>query len=295
MKIGFCGLGVMGAPMVRKLLAAGHSVKVWNRSAHKIAPLAALGAQPVQTPALAADSVDVVLMCLYGAKAVEPVLFGADGVGHTSGLKWVADHSSIPPDATRAYAQRLEQATGAILIDAPVSGGIAGVEAGTLAIMAGGSEEGVVTVSKAMRAYAVRVTRMGPSGAGQATKLCNQAIVATTVVAIAEAIGLAQRNGIEVSKLAQALSGGWADSKPLQVFAPRMIEAPADSIGALSTMLKDVDAIAAFAQGSDAPTPVTSAVQQVLRAASAHGLGEAELSAVISIMVPDRRADYLRS
>lgn len=295
MKIGFCGLGLMGAPMVRKLLAAGHAVKVWNRSPQKIAPLAALGAEAVATPARAASDVDAVLLCLYDAEAVESVVFGAEGVVHAAGLKWLADHSSIPPEATRGYARRLEAACGAVWIDAPVSGGIAGVEAGTLAIMAGGPADRVAQAAQAMRAYAGRVTHMGTSGAGQATKLCNQAIVATTVVAIAEAIGLAQRNGIDVGKLAEALAGGWADSKPLQVFVPRMIEVQSESIGALSTMLKDVDTVAALAQKSDAPMPVTSSVQQVLRAASALGLGAAELSAVVSIMLPERRAAFART
>ncbi|MDM0027012.1 NAD(P)-dependent oxidoreductase [Variovorax saccharolyticus] len=295
MKIGFCGLGLMGAPMVRKLLAAGHAVKVWNRSAAKIAPLEALGAVAAATPALAASDVDAVLMCLYDADAVEAVVFGADGVVHAQGLKWLADHSSIPPETTRRLAQRLQQACGAAWVDAPVSGGVSGVEAGTLAIMAGGAAQCVADAAEAMRAYAGRVTHMGPSGAGQATKLCNQAIVATTVVAIAEAIGLAERNGIEVGKLAQALAGGWADSKPLQVFVPRMIDVQPESIGALSTMLKDVDTVAAVAQQSGAPMPVTSSVQQVLRAAAAMGLGAAELSSVISIMLPERRAAFART
>ncbi|MDM0017494.1 NAD(P)-dependent oxidoreductase [Variovorax saccharolyticus] len=295
MKIGFCGLGLMGAPMVRKLLAAGHAVKVWNRSPAKIAPLEALGAVAAATPALAASDVDAVLMCLYDADAVEAVVFGADGVVHAQGLKWLADHSSIPPETTRRLAQRLQQACGAAWVDAPVSGGVSGVEAGTLAIMAGGAAQSVADAAEAMRAYAGRVTHMGSSGAGQATKLCNQAIVATTVVAIAEAIGLAERNGIEVGKLAQALAGGWADSKPLQVFVPRMIDVQPESIGALSTMLKDVDTVAAVAQQSGAPMPVTSSVQQVLRAAAAMGLGAAELSSVISIMLPERRAAFART
>ena len=185
-------------------------------------------------------------------------------------------------------------ACGADWIDAPVSGGVAGVEAGTLAIMAGGAATHLAQASAAMRAYAGNVTHMGPSGAGQATKLCNQTIVATTVVAIAEALGFAERNGIDVDKLASALAGGWADSKPLQVFAPRMIRAQAQSIGALSTMLKDVDTVVAAAQKSGAPMPLTAGVQQMLRLASAMGLGEAELSAIIGVLLPERRAAFLQ-
>lgn len=294
MKLGFCGLGLMGAPMVRRLLAAGHEVKVWNRSPAKAAPLASLGAQVTGTPAEAASDVAGVLMCLFDAAAVEAVVFGPDGVAQGRGLRWLADHSSIPPDATRLLAQRLAQTCGADWIDAPVSGGVAGVEAGTLAIMAGGAETHFEAAAAVMRAYAGNVTHMGLSGAGQATKLCNQTIVAATVTAIAEALAFAERNGIAVDRLASALAGGWADSKPLQVFAPRMIRAQEQSIGALATMLKDVDTVMATAQRSGAPMPVTAIVQQTLRTAQAMGLAEAELSAVIAVVSPQRRDAFLQ-
>ncbi|MBX3643498.1 MAG: NAD(P)-dependent oxidoreductase [Rubrivivax sp.] len=294
MKLGFCGLGLMGAPMVRRLLAAGHQVQVWNRSAAKAEALAAQGARVVGSAREAASGVDGVLMCLFDAHAVEAVVFGADGVAEATGLRWLADHSSIDPAATRTLAARLAQASGADWIDAPVSGGIAGVEAGTLAVMTGGAPTHMAQAAEAMRAYAGNVTHMGPAGAGQATKLCNQTIVATTVVAIAEALGFAARNGIALDKLAGALAGGWADSKPLQVFAPRMNEAQPTIIGALSTMLKDVDTVLANAQRSGAPMPVTAGVQQVLRVADAMGLGQAELSAVISVVRPELREAFLR-
>jgi len=293
MNLGFCGLGLMGAPMVRRLLAAGHQVKVWNRSPDKITPLLALGAVAASTPADAATSVDGVLMCLFDAPASEAVVFGSDGIAQANGLPWLVDHSSIDPAATRILATRLQQANGADWIDAPVSGGVPGVEAGTLAIMAGGAATYLAQATEAMRAYAGNVTHMGASGAGQATKLCNQTIVATTIAAIAEAIGFAARNGITLEQLAPALAGGWADSKPLQVFAPRMIEAQANSIGALATMMKDVDTVMANAQRSGAPMPVTASVQQMMRMAAAMGLAEAELSAVISVVQPERREAFL--
>jgi len=293
MKLGFCGLGLMGAPMVQRLLAAGHHVKVWNRSRAKLAPLLALGAVATDTPAEAATDVDGVLMCLFDASAVEAVVFGSDGIAQAQGLRWLVDHSSIDPAATRAMAQRLHAACGADWLDAPVSGGVNGAQAGTLAIMVGGVATHLAEATAALRAYAGNVTHMGASGAGQATKLCNQTIVATTVVAIAEAIGFAARNGIDLQQLAPALAGGWADSKPLQVFAPRMIEAQQHSIGALSTMLKDIDTVLANAQRSGAPMPVTASVQQMLRVAAAMGLAEAELSAVISVVQPERRDAFL--
>lgn len=293
LRVAFCGLGLMGAPMVRRLLAAGHHVTVWNRSPDKAAPLLAAGAHAAATPAAAAQGADAVLLCVYDAAAVEAVVFGPHGLAGTPGLRWLADHSSIPPEVTRAYAQRLKEACGADWIDAPVSGGIAGVEAGTLAVMAGGAADAVAHAAHAMAAYAGRVTRMGEAGAGQATKLCNQTIVATTVLAIAEAIAFAQKSGIEVDRLAEALAGGWADSKPLQVFVPRMAQAHAQSIGALSTMLKDVDTVCAGAQRFDQAMPLAATVQQMLRIASGMGLGEAELSAVISVLQPQRRDEFM--
>ena len=294
MKLGFCGLGLMGAPMVRRLLAAGHEVSVWNRSPGKAAHLATLGARIASTPFDAANGADGVLMCLYDAAAVESVVFGPDGLAQAKGLLWLADHSSIAPDTTRLLARRLAQTHGAHWLDAPVSGGVAGVEAGTLAVMVGGDATHLETASQAMRAYAGNVTHMGPSGTGQATKLCNQTIVAATIAAIAEAVGFAERSGIDVHKLATALAGGWADSKPLQVFVPRMVAVQPTSIGALSTMLKDVDTVLAAAQKSGAPMPVTASVQQMLRMASAMGLGQAELSAIVSVVLPERRDDFLQ-
>src|SRR5690606_9676204 len=134
----------------------------------------------------------------------------------------------------------------------------------------------------------------GPSGTGQATKLCNQTLVAAAVVALAEAIGFAERNGIDVRKLAPALAGGWADSKPLQIFAPRMIDPSPSSIGALSTMPKDVGTVIANARQSGAPMPVTASVQQMLRLADALGLAQAELSSVVSVVLPRQRDAFLR-
>jgi 2-hydroxy-3-oxopropionate reductase len=273
-------------------LAAGHTVNVWNRTPAKAQALLELGAQWCDTPAKAASGVDGVFMCLLNTQAVEQVVFGPDGIVHAHPLRWLVDHSSVPPEQTRAWSQRLFEACQADWLDAPVSGGVAGVEAGTLAVMVGGSFSALDSASHAMQAYASNITHMGDSGAGQATKLCNQTIVASTVAAIAEAVGLAHRNGIDLKQLAKALQGGWADSKPLQVFVPRMVTPTQPSIGALSTMLKDVDTVMQVAQSSGAPMPVMATVQQQLRAAQAAGLGEAELSALICLVWPEQRPNF---
>jgi 2-hydroxy-3-oxopropionate reductase len=292
MKLAFCGLGLMGEPMVQRLLAAGHTVKVWNRTPAKAQALIALGAQWCDTAADAASDVDGVFICLLNKDAVEQVVFGPEGIVHARHLRWLVDHSSVPPEQTRAWSQRLHAACQADWLDAPVSGGVAGVQTGTLAVMVGGPASPLGSASQAMRAYASNITHMGDSGAGQATKLCNQTIVASTVAAIAEAVGLAHRNGIDLQQLAKALQGGWADSKPLQVFVPRMVTPSTPSIGALSTMLKDIDTVMQVAQSSGAPMPVMATVQQQLRAAQAAGLGEAELSALICMVWPEQRQAF---
>ncbi|WP_017775969.1 NAD(P)-dependent oxidoreductase [Paraburkholderia kururiensis] len=334
MDIGFCGPGLMGAPMIRHLLRAGHAVHVWNRTREKAEALAPDGAQVVATPRELASCAEVVLLCVADAAAVEAVVFGEQGVlgslglvpvaDHTgsrggrgaalpaqggeappgqggsallgqsgsaprahgsaaSRVRLIVDHSSIPPAATRTFAERAREA-GVGWVDAPVSGGVAGAQAGTLAVMAGGDEADVAAVMPLVAAYAARITRMGGSGAGQTTKLCNQAIVTATVAAIAEAVSLAQRSGIEAAKLAEALAGGWADSALLQTFVPRMTQRDLVPIGALKTFQKDVETIAAAAAATGTPMPVSGTVQQLLRLGVAMGLADADLSAFIDVL-----------
>ncbi|MDE1008446.1 MAG: NAD(P)-dependent oxidoreductase [Paraburkholderia fungorum] len=320
MEIGFCGPGLMGAPMIRHLLRAGHTVHVWNRTRAKAEALLADGARVVDTPRELASRCEVVLLCVADAAAVEETVFGAEGLlsadaAAPARVRWIVDHSSIPPAATRAFAQRaatVAGVTGAGMagagagggkagqalesghtasigwIDAPVSGGVAGATAGTLAIMAGGAAADVEAVTPLLGAYSARVTHMGDVGAGQTTKLCNQAIVTATVAAIAEAVSLAQRSGMDAAKLTQGLAGGWADSVLLQTFVPRMTQSGLAPIGAFRTFQKDVDTVAATAYETGTPMPVSSTVQQLLRLGAAMGLAEADLSAFIDVLQTPR-------
>ncbi|MEX3689157.1 NAD(P)-dependent oxidoreductase [Paraburkholderia sp. BR14263] len=297
--LGFCGPGLMGAPMIRHLLRAGHAVRVWNRSPAKAQALIADGAQVAATPGELAREADVVLLCVADAAAVEQVVFGEHGLlAGTPGasgrvrvrVRRIVDHSSIPPDATRRLAERAA-AFGVGWIDAPVSGGVAGAQNGTLAIMAGGAAVDVEAVTPILGAYAARVTHMGGVGAGQTTKLCNQAIVTATVAAIAEAVSLARRSGIEAAKLPEALAGGWADSTLLRTFVPRMTQDGFESIGALKTFQKDVDTIAAAAAQTGTPMPVSGTVQQLLRLAAAMGLEQADFSGFIDVLQTPRSGE----
>lgn len=288
--IGFGGTGLMGAAMVRRLLNAGHRVMVWNRTPEKAAALVAEGAVLAADPAELARQCETVILCLTDTRAVEQVAFGQNGLkglnSQPAALRRVVDHSSISPTATRAIAQRLKAETGADWVDAPVSGGIAGAANGALVVMAGGDAAAIEQASAALRAYARTITRMGDSGAGQVAKLCNQTVVATTLCAIAEAVSLAQRSGIDAAALSTALAGGWADSVLLQTFVPRMATPPEHSIGALATMLKDVDNVAEAMQQAEVHAPVLMAVQERFRQGKAQGLGEADLSQIVRVAKP---------
>ena len=237
------------------------------------------------TPADAAAAADLVLMCLMDARAVEATVFGERGFASRAAgarARVLVDHSSIRPDATVAFAQRLA-AAGVDWVDAPVSGGIAGAAAGTLAIMCGGAPAAVARAEPVLRSYAGRVTRMGGPGAGQTTKLINQILVGSAIATIAESVALAQAAGIDPLQLPQALAGGWADSKPLQVFVPRMVEGYQQSIGATSTMLKDLDTALDLARSVERPLPMAAQAQQLMRLLTARGLGEADPAELASL------------
>lgn len=288
MKVGFCGLGLMGTPMVSRLLKAGHDVIVWNRTAAKAKDLVQQGAVLVDTPAELAERADTICLCLFDADAVEEVVFGLHGLAVSGRGGWLIDHSTIPADRTRQMAARLSASCDMTWIDAPVSGGVGGAQAGTLAIMAGGSAQAVRAVTPLLMAYAQRVTHMGAVGAGQITKLCNQAIVATTIAAIGEAVALARDGGVDPARLNEALAGGWADSLLLNIFIPRMLNPDTVKSAALNTMLKDLDAINALAQSQGTPVPVSASVQQTYRLAQMRGLGESDVSQLIQLYQPAR-------
>lgn len=287
-KLGYIGTGLMGSPMSMRLLAAGHDVTVWNRTASKAQPLVDKGARLAEDPADLAARCDIVFMCLTDTAAVEAAVFGprgvADGARRDSVL---VDFSSIQPDATREMAARLMEQTGMHWIDAPVSGGVPGAEAGTLAIMAGGDAEVFSRVEKIVLDMAQRFTLMGPCGAGQTTKLCNQVIVGCTMAVLAEAARLATNAGVDANRLPEALAGGFADSKPLQLFVPRMVGALHDPpLGHVYTMLKDLDSVRELARGCTSPVPFTSLAAEQFRLLSARGGDQADALEIFKLSAP---------
>lgn len=265
--LGYIGLGLMGLPMTRRLLAAGHKVSVWNRSQAKRAEAVSSGAQAANSPAGVAASASIIFMCLTDAKAVEAVVFGADGLASVAGEgKVVVDFSSIHPDATRSIAERLRAKNNMHWIDAPVSGGTKGAAEGSLAVMAGGDAADIARVTPYVLTMARGFTHMGPTGAGQATKLCNQVIVGCTMAVLAEATRLAVNAGIDAKRLPEALKGGFADSIPLQLFVPRMVDAiHSPPLGGSAIMLKDLDTVLDVAQSNGTPVPMAGLAAQLFR------------------------------
>ena len=281
--VGFIGLGLMGTPMAKNLLEAGRRLIVWNRTDSKLGALVDAGAQAAGAPAEVAERARIVHLCLTDTDAVEAVAFGEHGL-HEGSARLIVDHSSIRPDATRDFATRLETACATRWVDAPVSGGVRGAKSGALAIMAGGGAEDIALARDSSAPLCARFTHMGPVGAGQTAKLCNQMIVAANLAVIAEATHLAHRAGVKADKLAEAFAGGFADSGPLQVFQPRManrvFEPP---LGAAYTMLKDVDAARDLGRDLEAPLPMTAAACEILRALMAKGHGQDDIATLITL------------
>ena len=277
-KLGYLGLGLMGLPMSRRLIDAGHDLTVWNRSAGKAAPLVEAGARLASHPRDIATTASIIFMCVTDAHAVEDVVFGTEGLAAAPGVgKLVVDFSSIHPDAARTIAARLKAANGMTWIDAPVSGGAKGAEEGTLAVMAGGDAADIERVRPYVLAMGRRLTHMGPTGAGQTTKLCNQVIVGCAMAVLAEATRLATNAGIDPARLPEALAGGFADSIPLQLFVPRMargIHSP--PLGTIATMLKDLDTVVEVARDSSSPVPMASLAAQLFRMAKSSRGSEAD-------------------
>ncbi|OAN68251.1 2-hydroxy-3-oxopropionate reductase [Sulfitobacter sp. EhC04] len=288
--LGYIGTGLMGAPMAARLLAAGHPLTVWNRTAAKAQVLVDKGAAMGESPADVASRSDIVFLCLTDTSAVEEAVFGDNGVarGARAGSILV-DFSSIQPDASVRMAERLKSETGMDWIDAPVSGGVPGAEAGTLAIMAGGAQDAFDRVEKVVLHMAARFTLMGPSGAGQTTKLCNQVIVGCTMAVLAEAARLATNAGVDATRLPEALAGGFADSKPLQIFLPRMVNAQHEPpLGHVYTMLKDLDSVCALARSCTSPVPFTAMAAEQFRLLTVRGGETADALEIFKLSGPSK-------
>ncbi|MDF9777258.1 3-hydroxyisobutyrate dehydrogenase [Pseudomonas baetica] len=283
--LGFAGIGLMGLPMCRRLLAAGYPLAVWNRNPDKCKPLVEAGARQVATPAELCRHADVVMLCLADTSVVREVVFGPTGIieGAKKG-QLLVDFSSLEPNSTREMAAELAGRTGMGWLDTPVSGGVVGAEAGSLAIMAGGDVQDLERVRPVLLTLGQRVTHMGGVGAGQVTKACNQMIVACNALVIAEVVALAERSGVDASLIAEALAGGFADSKPLQILAPQMAENRFEPVKwHVRTLLKDLDTAVKFSREQGSATPISGLAAQLMRLHGSQGFLEKDPSTLVQM------------
>jgi 2-hydroxy-3-oxopropionate reductase len=283
-QIGFIGLGTMGSPMVRRLLNAGYPVTVWARRPEPIAPLVATGASPGDSPADVASKADIIMTMVTDTKAVEEVVLGERGIarGARAG-SLVVDHSTIAPDGARQMAGALA-AQGVEMLDAPVSGGSMAAEAGTLAVMIGGSQAAVERVTPVLSSYAKTIVHVGTSGAGQVAKACNQICTIVNQLGAAEAMLLAERAGVDPRAVKDALMGGFAASRMLDLQAPKMIAR--DFQGRVESRLhhKDIHIVLDLARSFGIELPASAAAADVLDRLQQRGGARQDSAAVFSVL-----------
>ncbi len=278
--IGFLGIGLMGGRMARRLLAAGFPVRAWNRHPTKADSLLRDGASIVAMPAEAGAGAGALITMLADGPAVESVLFGPNGAAAAlSPGSLVIDMSSAPPDLARDHAARLA-ARGIAYLDAPVSGGTLGAEQGTLAIMAGGERQAFERAAPIFAPLG-RATLVGPAGSGQLAKLANQAIVAVTIGAVAEALLLVAAGGADPAAVRQAMQGGFADSRVLTLHGNRMILRDFVPGGPADHQVKDCATIVATAKASGLTLPFAETALALFQDLVAHGGGRYDHSGLL--------------
>ncbi|MGP4693512.1 NAD(P)-dependent oxidoreductase [Agrobacterium cavarae] len=277
--IAFIGTGLMGGPMARNLLKAGFTVRVWNRSVEKAQALVEHGAVLAASPADAAKGANIVITMLSDGNAVGNVLFDM-GVAEALGKDAIViDSSSIAPPIARDHSQKLK-ALGIAHVDAPVSGGVPGATAGTLAIMAGGDEATVTSLGDVFSAMG-RLTYVGPSGAGQLCKLANQQIVAITIGAVAEAMMLVEAGGASREGFRNAIRGGFAESRILELHGERMVNRNFVPGGPSKFQLKDLNGVLATAKDLDLALPLTEEVTRAFDAFVGNGGADIDHSGLL--------------
>lgn len=274
--IGFIGLGLMGRPMAKNLLKAGHPLVVHSRSEGPVAELVAAGAEGAASPADVARRAARIITMVPDSPDVELVLEGPNGV--FSAIQKgtiVIDMSSIAPGAAKRLASKA-QALGAAMLDAPVSGGDIGAAAGTLSIMVGGDARAFATVKPILDVMGNpdKVVHIGESGAGQLCKLCNQMVIGGTLVAVAEALALARKAGVDAGRVREALLGGFAASRVLEVHGERALKGTYKPGFKTHLYAKDMRNVIATLAEHNTPAPVAAIVQQLLHATMAAGHGE---------------------
>jgi 3-hydroxyisobutyrate dehydrogenase len=279
-RVGFVGLGTMGAAMAANLARAGFRLTVWNRTSGRAGDLVAQGATEAKTPADLARNADVIVTCVSDTPDVEALLFGPDGVadGAKTG-SLVIDCSTISPSATRGFGERLAE-KGIHIVDAPVSGGSEGAQKGTLTIFVGGDPADVERARPILEGMGKTITHLGPLGSGQAAKAVNQVILAGAYLGVAEGIVLAIKAGLDPEQLVGALSGGAARSWVLENRSGRMIKNEYPIGFKVALHHKDMGIGLGLARETGASLPVAALFEQFLTGLIAQGHGDDDTSAV---------------
>jgi 2-hydroxy-3-oxopropionate reductase len=284
--VGVIGLGIMGAPMARNLVRAGLPVVVWNRTQSRVAPLVEAGASPAASPAELAERADVTITMLSDSPDVAAVYQAPDGVlaGVTSrgteNAPLLIDMSTIAPRVARELAAAAAE-LGAAMLDAPVSGGDVGAQEATLSIMVGGDAAAFERARPVLAALGRTITHVGPSGAGQTVKACNQIVVALTLQAIGEALVFGSKAGVEPEAIVAALLGGLGASRVLEIRGPKLLARDFAPGFRLDLHAKDLAIALATARELGVALPGTAVVDQLFHAEQSRGHGEADNSTVV--------------
>lgn len=284
MRVGFIGLGVMGKPMTLNLLKAGHEVKAFTRTESVLQEVVDAGAERCSSPAEASRGVEAVITMLPNSPIVAEVLRGENGVfaGIEPGAL-IIDMSTIDPQVARELAEEAKS-HGATMLDAPVSGGDVGAQQGILSIMVGGEEEAFQRAMPLFEAMGKTIVRVGESGAGQVVKACNQVVVGITFAAISEALVLGAKHGVSGDKVIDALSGGLAGSRVMEVRRNNFLNHDFTPGFRINLHHKDLNIALGAAAEKDVALPLTAVVQQMFQIARGHGKGDLDDSALLTVL-----------
>ena len=279
--VAYIGVGLMGLPMVKRLAARGWRVRAYDIVPEKIEAARATGAEAAASPADALRGVDFALLNLPTTEAVEKAVLGESGLAAAlRAPQLVVDFSTIRVDACRALAARVAERSACRWVDAPVSGGPPAVTEGTLTVMAGGEAADIERLRPLMADIAQRCTHMGTVGAGLAAKMINQLIVGVGHALLAEGVGLAEAAGIDAARIPECLAGGYADSRMLQTYWPRMVARDFAPRGYVRQLLKDLEMVNEWGAGMKVPLPATAQAAALFRMHAHRGNTELDTSSI---------------
>jgi 3-hydroxyisobutyrate dehydrogenase-like beta-hydroxyacid dehydrogenase len=283
--IGFIGLGKMGTGFTQRLIESGHRVIGYDIDDACCEAARAKGVEIVDSPAQVAERADIIQICVISTAAVEAVILGEGGIADVAegSGKILVDHSTTELETTKRLAAEIHKRNGMQFVDAPVSGGPGAALEGRLAIMAGGTQSSIEAIRPLMERLG-QFTRMGEVGAGQATKLINQALVLSNYCVIAEACNLGNKFGIDVSKIPEALSSGYAGSNLLNDLLPRMVESDFEPRGYARQILKDLHMLQDAANALNVSMPMAGTANSLYSILIAQGKGELDGAAIVSLL-----------